>query len=84
MYKALKGLASFEVGQLLIKSSEHKADEVLASELDRLNEYYIVQEIQQDKIVLKKATIVSERINYSIEEMLIKSLFVDCCWYIKK
>ena len=84
-YTPLKGLAAFKEGQLLVRvyGAHSEADVEKMAALK--NEYYVVQEVQQDKIIFRKAfTRHNGDIRYTVEEVPIKTLFTECCWYTGK
>ncbi|MDB5229236.1 MAG: hypothetical protein JWN76_41 [Chitinophagaceae bacterium] len=85
MYKAIRNLAAFKEGQLLVKTKEFFPEHMIPAVAAEQNEFFIVKEVEQDKIIFQRAKVQGKgkSILYSSEEIPIKEIFTGCCWYVR-
>lgn len=84
MYQPVKDISTFTIGELLLKVSKPCPDHMVASLPKEHKDFYIVQEILADRVVMRKADVEGRGApTYSMEEFSFSELFSNGCWYMR-
>ncbi|MDB5229232.1 MAG: hypothetical protein JWN76_37 [Chitinophagaceae bacterium] len=82
MYNAITNVEAFNEGQLLVRTTEPQPVSKIPSIASKQNEFYVVREVNAEKLVLQKAIILGKAkpIQYTVEEIPITDV-LQCYWY---